>query len=110
MAADGETSCDNRRRTSHAVIAGPLELGAKNYALNGQGYFRGQKVWVNWYADNTLKITRYAAGAEITVPAAETLAWIPQTQEALTDIDTGQVITPQYATYDRHAEGINISG
>ncbi|MCA5297110.1 hypothetical protein K1S87_27545, partial [Klebsiella pneumoniae] len=87
---------------------GPLELGAKNYALNGQGYFRGQKVWVNWYADNTLKITRYAAGAEITVPAAETLAWIPQTQEALTDIDTGQVITPQYATYDRHAEGINI--
>ena len=87
---------------------GPLELGAKNYALNGQGYFRGQKVWVNWYADNTLKITRYAAGAEITVPAAETLTWIPQTQEALTDIDTGQVITPQYATYDRHAEGINI--
>ena len=87
---------------------GPLELGAKNYALNGQGYFRGQKMWVNWYADNTLKITRYAAGAEITVPAAETLMWIPQTQEALTDIDTGQVITPQYATYDRHAEGINI--
>ncbi|XFW64450.1 hypothetical protein AAHT73_09750 [Klebsiella pneumoniae] len=87
---------------------GPLELGAKNYALNGQGYFRGQKVWVNWYADNTLKITRYAAGAEITVPAAETLTWIPQTQEALTDIDTGQIITPQYSTYDRHAEGINI--
>ncbi|WP_227520748.1 hypothetical protein [Raoultella planticola] len=87
---------------------GPLELGAKNYALNGQGYFHGQKVWVNWYADNTLKITRYAAGAEITVPAAETLTWIPQTQEALTDIDTGQIITPQYSTYDRHAEGINI--
>lgn len=87
---------------------GPLELGAKNYALNGQGYFHGQKMWVNWYADNTLKITRYAAGQEITVPAAETLTWIPQTQEALTDIDTGQVITPQYATYDRHAEGINV--
>ncbi|ATM05128.1 hypothetical protein [Raoultella planticola] len=87
---------------------GPLELGAKNYALNGQGYFRGLKFWVNWYADNTLKITRYAAGAEIAVPAAETLTWIPQTQEALTNLDTGQVITPQYATYDRHAEGINI--
>ena len=87
---------------------GPLELGAKNYALNGQGYFRGLKFWVNWYADNTLKITRYAAGAEIAVPAAETLTWIPQTQEALTNLDTGQVITPQYSTYDRHAEGINI--
>ena len=87
---------------------GPLELGAKNYALNGQGFLRGQKFWVNWYADNTLKITRYAAGDEIAIPAAETLTWIPQTQEALTNLDTGQIITPQYATYDRHAEGINI--